>query len=44
MLMEIADEWRVSRRYFSLESMRKLLDPEPVLVSETAPFRLGPVH
>ncbi|MFV2045548.1 MAG: IS256 family transposase [Anaerolineales bacterium] len=43
-LMEIADEWQVTRRYFSHESMRKLTDPEPLLVSEPAPFRLAPVH
>jgi putative transposase len=43
-LMEISDEWQVTRRYFSQESMRKLTDPEPLLVSEPAPFRLAPVH
>lgn len=43
-LMEIADEWQVTRRYFSQESMRKLTDPEPLVVSEPAPFRLAPVH
>ena len=43
-LMEIADECQVTRRYFSQESMKKLLDPEPLLVSEPAPFRLAPVH
>ena len=43
-LMEIADEWQVTRRYFSQASMWKLTDPESVLVSEPAPFRLAPVH
>jgi transposase-like protein len=43
-LMEIADDWQVTRRYFSQESMKKLLDPEPLLVAEPAPFRLAPVH
>jgi len=43
-LMEIADDWQVSRRYFSQEAMKKLPDPEPLLVSEPAPFRLAPVH
>ncbi|MEW6568917.1 MAG: IS256 family transposase [Chloroflexota bacterium] len=43
-LMEISDEWQVGRRYFSQESMKKLLDPEPQLVSEPAPLRLAPVH
>lgn len=43
-LMEISDEWQVGRRYFSKESMRKLIDPEPLLVAEPAPLRLAPVH
>jgi len=43
-LLEIADDWQVSRRYFSQEAMKTLLDPEPLLVSEPAPFRLAPVH
>lgn len=43
-LLEIADEWQVGRRYFSLESMAKLVDPEPLLVAEPAPFHLAPVH
>ena len=32
------------RRYFSHESMHKLTDPEPLVVSEPTPFRLAPVH
>jgi len=43
-LMEISDEWQVGRRYFSKESMRKLIEPEPLLVAEPAPLRLAPVH
>lgn len=51
-LIEIADERQFARRYFpgpsartgSHESMRKLIDPGLVLVSEPAPFRLAPVH
>jgi putative transposase len=43
-LMEIADEWQVGRRYFSQESMRKVIDPEPLLVADRAPFCLAPVH
>jgi putative transposase len=43
-LMEISDEWQVGRRYFSKESMRKLMEPEMVLVAEPAPLRLAPVH
>lgn len=38
-LMEVADEWQVTRRYFIQESMRKLTDPDPLVVSEPAPFR-----
>jgi putative transposase len=45
-LMERADEWEVERRPFSLESMRKLLapDPEAVLQIEARPLRLAPIH
>lgn len=43
-LMEISDEWQVGRRYFSKESMRKLSEPEQLLVAEPAPLRLAPVH
>ena len=43
-MLEIADEWQVRRRYFSLESMAKLVDAEPLLVAEPTPFRLAPVH
>lgn len=43
-LMETSDEWQVGRRYFSKESMRKLYEPEMVLVAEPAPLRLAPVH
>lgn len=43
-LMETSDEWQVGRRYFSKESMDKLLDPEPQLVAEVQPMRLAPVH
>lgn len=43
-LMEISDEWQVGRRYFSQESMNKLLDPEPNLVADAGPLRLAPVR
>jgi len=43
-LMETHDEWQVGRRYFSLESMHKLLHPEPQLCTEPVPLRLAPVH
>jgi len=44
LLIEINDEWQVERRYFSLESMRKLLQPEPIQLGEPLPLRLAPVH
>lgn len=43
-LLEQADEWEVDRRYFSQESMRRLTEPEPLLLAEAAPFRLAPIH
>ena len=43
-LMEVSDEWQVGRRYFSKESMRKLIEPEQLLVAEPEPLRLAPVH
>jgi transposase-like protein len=43
-LVEQSDEWEVDRRYFSGESMRKLLEPAPLLLTEPAPFRLAPIH
>lgn len=43
-LLEIADEWQVGRRYFSLEAMAKVIEPEPLLVAEPLPFHLAPVH
>ncbi len=43
-LMEISDEWAIGRRYFSLETMRKLIHPEPLVTAERAQLRLAPVH
>ena len=43
-LMEVSDEWHVGRRCFGEESMRKLYEPEMVLVAEPAPLRLAPAH
>ena len=38
------DEWQVTRRYFSLQSMRKLTHPELDAASGPMPLRLAPVH
>jgi hypothetical protein len=43
-LMETFDEWQVARRYFSQESMKKLLGPETLMVAEPEPLQLAPVH
>lgn len=43
-LVEIADDWQVGRRYFSLESMARVIAPEPLLVAEPVQFHLAPVH
>jgi transposase-like protein len=44
LLMEVDDEWQVSRRYFSQESMRKLYEPASLIDSSSAPLRLPPVR
>jgi len=43
-LQEQSDEWQVAKRYFSLESMRKLYDPQPLVLAEPVPFTLAPIH
>ena len=43
-LVEIADDWQVGRRYFSLESMARVMSPQPLLVAEPVAFHLAPVH
>lgn len=43
-LREQDDEWHASKRYFSLESMRKLMEPQPLVMAEPMPFTLVPVH
>ena len=43
-LMEIDDEWRVGRRYFSLESMRKLKEAGEEALPLPAPLRLAPIR
>jgi putative transposase len=43
-LVEIHEEWQTGRRYFSLESMRKLKEPLEELVTLPSPLRLAPIH
>jgi transposase-like protein len=43
-LQEQADEWQIARRFISLESMRKLYDPQPLIMAEPMLFTLAPVH
>jgi len=43
-LQEVDDEWEVSRRYFSQESMRKLKEPQLEELLVTNPLRLAPVR
>jgi transposase-like protein len=43
-LLEIADEWAIERRYFSLESMHKLIDPHADLITSVSTPRLAPVR
>ncbi len=44
LLVEHDDEWQAGRRYFSLESMRRLTEPEPLALPEGVPLRLAPIH
>lgn len=43
-LIEIHEEWQTGRRYFSLESMRKLKGPLEELTALPSPLRLAPIH
>jgi transposase-like protein len=43
-LIEISDEWQADRRYFSLESMNKLQEPDSLLPAGSDPLRLAPIH
>ncbi|MGD2253715.1 MAG: IS256 family transposase [Anaerolineales bacterium] len=43
-LIEIHEEWQAGRRYFSLESMRKLYEPVEERLTLPSPLRLAPIH
>jgi putative transposase len=43
-LIEINNEWQAARRYFSLESMRRLDEPLEVYLSLPTPLRLAPIR
>jgi transposase-like protein len=43
-LIEIHEEWQTGRRYFSLESMRKLKEPIEEHLALPSPLRLAPIH
>ncbi len=42
-LQEVADEWAIERRYFSLASMQRLADPAAAPAAVSAPA-LAPVR
>lgn len=44
LLAEADDEWQVSRRYFSQDSMRQLYEPDFNDVTEPTPLKLAPVR
>jgi putative transposase len=43
-LLEVADEWAVERRYFSQSTMQRLLDPAAALTDRRPALTLAPVH
>ncbi len=43
-LIEIHDEWQAGRRYFSLDSMRKLYEPLEETPALPTPLRLAPIR
>jgi transposase-like protein len=43
-LIEIHEEWQTGRRYFSLESMRKLKEPLEETMALPSPLRLAPIR
>jgi len=44
LLIEIDDEWQIGRRYFSLASMKELLEPDDETKLAALPIPLAPVH
>lgn len=44
LLAEADDEWQVSRRYFSKDSMRQLYEPDFNDVTQPTPLKLAPVR
>lgn len=44
LLAEADDEWQISRRYFSKESMQQLYEPDLDLLAEPTPLTLAPVR
>lgn len=40
-LVEIMDEWQADRRYFSLELMNKLKEPDSMLPRRSEPTAVG---
>jgi putative transposase len=43
-LIEVHDEWQAGRRYFSLDSMRKLGEPDDNPLAAPTPLRLAPIR
>jgi putative transposase len=43
-LREVDDEWQIERRYFSLDSMRKLTESQEGIPASTGSLRLGPIR
>jgi transposase-like protein len=43
-LIEVHDEWQAGRRYFSLDSMRKLTEPDDNPLALPTPLRLAPIR
>lgn len=44
LLAEADDEWQISRRYFSKESMHQLYEPDLDMLAEPTPLTLAPIR